>query len=245
MKNIKITIEFDGTAYKGWQVQPEERSVQNEIEKCITIITKSRINVHSSGRTDAGVHAKKMTANFFIDKEIDLSKFKKSLNALLPDDIAVLDIEYVDESFHSRKSASKKIYEYHILNRETKSPFLKNYSWHIRRPLDVTKMRAASRHLVGEHDFTGFTSVGSDVKSFVRTIYEITLEKDGDDILITITGSGFLKQMVRNIVGLLVQIGYGKFDENIVNDVLKMRQVNKRFITAPAQGLFLKDVLYA
>jgi tRNA pseudouridine38-40 synthase len=185
-----------------------------------------------------------MTANFFIDKELDLRKFKKSLNALLPDDIAIVEMEYVDEAFHSRKSASKKIYEYHILNRETKSPFLKKYSWHVRRPLDVAKMAAASGHLIGEHDFTGFTSVGTDVKSFVRTIYDITVEKEGDVIVITFTGSGFLKQMVRNIVGLLVQIGYGKFSENIVNVVLERKEVNKQFITAPGRGLFLKDVLY-
>jgi tRNA pseudouridine38-40 synthase len=239
-----MTIEFDGTGYKGWQVQPEEKSVQNEIEKCIMVITKSRINVHSSGRTDAGVHAKKMTANFFIDKELDLHKFKKSLNALLPDDIAVIELEYADDAFHSRKSAKKKIYEYHILNRETKSPFLKKYCWHVKKPLDIAKMEAASKRLIGEHDFTGFTSVGTDVASHVRTVYDITIEKEGDIIVITFTGSGFLKQMVRNIAGLLVQIGYGKFSESSVNIILEGKQISKRYITAPARGLFLKDVLY-
>jgi tRNA pseudouridine38-40 synthase len=244
MKNVKLTIEFDGTAYKGWQTQLNDKTVQDEIETRILIITKEKVSLHSSGRTDAGVHAKRMTANFLIEKELDLKRFKRSLNAVLPEDITVTEAEHVSTGFHSRKSAKKKIYEYHILNRETKSPFLKNYSWHIDKPLEVDKMIKASKSLIGEHDFTGFASTGGSVKSNVRTIYDIDIKKDGDNIIMTFTGSGFLKQMVRNIAGLLVQVGKGKFSEEFVSEVLKKRTIKKPYVTAPSKGLFLKDVLY-
>lgn len=244
MKNVKMIIEFEGTNYSGWQYQPDEPSIQSEIEQRIIIITNEHVRVNSSGRTDAGVHAKKMVANFFIDKELDLGKFMNSMNALLPVDICIIDIEYAPESFHSRKSAKKKIYEYQILNRDSRSPFLDRFAWHIRKPLDIKSITKASKFLLGEHDFRGFTSQGTDVSSYVRTIYDIDIEKEGDILLMTFTGNGFLKQMIRNIVGLLVQIGQGRFSPDYVDVVLVEKQIKKRYITAPARGLFLKDVIY-
>ncbi len=244
MNNIMMIIEFVGTDYSGWQRQSNARSVQGEIENCIMVVTKERVTLHSSGRTDAGVHARKMTANFLIERDIDIVRLRNSLNSLLPDDIAVVDMRRVDDGFHARISAKKKVYEYHIFNRDTKDPFMKKYSWYVRKPLDVSKMRRAAKRLTGEHDFTGFTSTGTSVKSFLRTIYDIDIQKNGHDITLTFTGSGFLKQMVRNITGLLVQIGYGKYDEGFADVVLRQKKIEKPYITAPARGLFLIDVIY-
>lgn len=239
-----MTIEFDGTNYCGWQSQPNGATVQDEIEKRINTITTEDIRIHSSGRTDAGVHAEHMVAIFHTEREIDTEKFKLSMNALLPDDIVLLKVESVDMSFHSRKSAKRKVYEYHILNRQERSVFLNRYAWHVRKPLDVDRMIAASKLLLGEHDFAAFASVGGSVKTTVRTIHEINIVRGGDMIVITCTGSGFLKQMVRNIVGLLVQVGQGKFDVGFVTEVLKKMSKEKLYVTAPACGLFLKNVIY-
>jgi tRNA pseudouridine38-40 synthase len=244
MKNIKIIIEFDGTNYKGWQTQLSDATVQGEIEKRVMVLTKEKVRVVSSGRTDAGVHAKRMPVNFLMDRDVDITKFKKSLNAILPDDISVIEIEEVDKGFHARRSAKRKVYEYHILNRYERSPFLLRYAWHVRKSLDLESIREASKCLVGEHDFTGFASTGSDVKTNVRTIYAIDMEKIGSEVVITLSGNGFLKQMVRNIVGLLVQVGLHKFSVDFVKEVLDEKNIKKPYKTAPAQGLFLKDVIY-
>ncbi len=244
MKNVKIIIEFDGTDYKGWQVQPNDPSIQQEIEQRLMIVTKEFVRIHASGRTDAGVHAERMTANFEIEKETDLSRLKKSLNALLPDDITIIEMAEAPVGFHARKSAKQKIYEYRIFNRKDRSPFLRRYAWHIRKPLDIYSMKKAARFLIGEYDFTGFASVGSEVRTKVRTIYDIKIEKEGSDVTLTFVGSGFLKQMVRNIVGLLVQVGHGKFTAEFAEVVLVAKQIQKEYITAPPEGLFLKDVIY-
>lgn len=244
MKNIRLIIQFEGTKYSGWQSQKSGNTVQDAIENRIMILTQEKVKLHSSGRTDAGVHAEKMFANFIIEKELDLGKFKVSLNCILPDDIVIMDVAFVDLEFHSRRSAKKKVYEYRILNSVERSPFLRDYSWHVREPLDISRMKVAAKALVGEHDFISFSSTGGSVKTTVRTVHEVDIRKEGELIWIRCVGSGFLKQMVRNMVGLLVQIGTGRFGEDFVAEVFIRKSVEKPYVTAPARGLFLMDVLY-
>lgn len=245
MQNIKITVSYDGTNYYGWQKQKGKKTIQGTLEKALRRILKRTVKLTGSGRTDAGVHAFFQCANFKTDKLlVPVKKLPYVLNRLLPEDIRVLNAEEVDEGFDARRSAKAKTYMYVISNLSVQSPFSARYSWHIPEPLDVTKMRKAARTLIGKHDFRAFMSSGSVVSSTVREVKKIVIKKKNSQIMIIIRADGFLKQMVRNIVGTLVEAGKGKRTPQEVAKILSSRDRTKAGICAPAHGLFLLSVDY-
>lgn len=244
MKNVKLTIEYDGTNYHGWQYQNNVNSIQEEIEKALTKITGEYINIFGSGRTDAGVHATGQVANFYTTSQLPIKRFKYALNMRLPRDITIVDSEEVDLEFHSRFSAKGKQYKYIIYNNEMPSAINRNYSYHIINRLNIDEMKKASKCLIGTHDFKSFMSKGTIVKDTIRTIYSIDIIKNGNFIEIIIEGSSFLRSMIRIIVGTLILVGNGKLrKEDLPNIILgKTRCLSGP--TAPAQGLYLQKVYY-
>jgi len=242
---FKLAIEYDGTAYHGWQRQKSDRSIQAEIEKALAVMTRQTVTLSASGRTDAGVHALGQTAHFTCDTTITPEAFLKGLNSLLPDDIVIQACEAVPESFHARYDARRKTYRYRILNRAVPSAVDIRYVWHIRQPLQVDAMQAAAAHLVGPHDFKAFEGTGSPRTSTVRTIFHAVLTKESDGyLLFEIEGDGFLRYMVRNIVGTLVEVGRGKITPDEFKAVLESKDRKQAGATAPPQGLFLVAVDY-
>ena len=210
MKNIKLTIEFDGSNFCGWQKQPKGRTVQETIEKAIFKATNEQIEINGSSRTDSGVHAKSMVANFFTNSTIPSEKFREAINVRLPEDVSIIKSEEVAENFHARYSSKGKTYSYTIINRYERLSLGHQYLYHYRYPLDFNKMEEACKYFVGTHDFRAFMSPGSSIKTTIRTIYELYLKRDGDKIQIFITWNGFLYNMVRIIVGTLLKVGNGK-----------------------------------
>lgn len=244
MRNIVLTIAYDGTNYCGWQVQPEGKSISLEIINAVYKITKEKVKLYGSGRTDAGVHALAQTANFYSDTKIPAHRLVGAVNAYLPPDIVVTDARDADIDFNARFSATGKIYEYKILNTPLPSPFWINKAWHVKQELDLSKMKKVCKILEGEHDFKAFMASGSYVKDTVRTLYELTVAKENDIITVSAKGSGFLYNMVRIITGTLVQVGRGKLSAEEVETILISLDRTKGAITAPACGLYLKEVLY-
>lgn len=240
--NIKIKIEYEGSSYSGWQKQANAKTIQSEIERALTKITGNEIEIFASGRTDAGVHSLGQVANFHIESRIPAEKMKFALNQLLPEDIRVLESEEVSEDFHSRFSAKKKTYLYRIQTGEVKRALERNISYFVRGTLDLGKMRNTAQYLVGEHDFSAFKTEGSSATNFVRTIYRIDISQKNDIIEIEITGNGFLYNMVRIIVGTLIDAGKGL--ERDIPQILAMKDRSLAGHTAPAHGLFLKEVFY-
>ncbi len=243
MRNLMITIEYDGTDYYGWQRQPNARSVQQCIEEAIFKITKKQSVIFASGRTDAGVHALAQTANFFTDSNIPCDKMVSALNSVLSYDISITDCAEVSEDFHCRYLSKNKTYEYRILNTPHRRPMERNYAYHVRGELDINLMNSQAKKLIGKHDFKSFCSLGSSTKTTVRTIYNIDLSKQNDIITLTITGNGFLYNMVRIIASTLIQIGLKKKDKDIL-EILESKDRKMAGPTAPACGLFLKNVSY-
>ncbi|EFM38896.1 tRNA pseudouridine synthase A [[Eubacterium] yurii subsp. margaretiae ATCC 43715] len=245
MRNILLEISYDGTNYSGWQRQKNAISIQEKIEDAISLICNEEINVIASGRTDAGVHALSQIANFSTSSSIDAKKFAKAINTKLPDDIRILSSKEVDEDFNARFSAKKKTYIYHILNREIKNPFWDKYSMHINRKLDLELMKSNSNMLIGTHDFTSFyTYEENNPKNTIKTIYSSDIVKIYEDILtFSITGDGFLYNMVRIIVGTLIEIGLHQKNDDI-SQILMYKDRIKAGATAKAKGLFLKNVEY-
>lgn len=243
MRNLKLTIQYDGTKYCGWQKQPNASGIQGTIEYAIYEITKEKVNITGSGRTDAGVHALGQVANFKTKSRIPANRIPDALNAKLPKDISIIDCQEVSEDFHSRYSATGKIYRYLIYNKPYRSPLYKDISYHVRYDLDIQKMRSEAKSLVGTHEFKGFMSSGSSVKDTVRTIHNITIEESGDLIALEVEGNGFLYNMVRIIVGTLVDIGRGRIDKSM-EEIIASKDRGEAGHTAPAHGLFLKKVHY-
>ncbi len=244
MPNYKLKIQYDGTVYAGWQIQPHEMTIEKVIADVIEEIFHEKIKLIGASRTDAGVHSRGQTANFHISKEIDLFTLKKGVNALLPDDISIQSAERVDDNFHARFSSKGKIYKYYIWNRDYKTPFYSLYSWHILKRLDMEAMKAASRFLKGEKDFSSFKASGCDAKSPVRRIDSFDIRSEDGFVVCTIEGSGFLKQMVRNIVGTLVEIGTGRMTPVDMVHILEVRDRKAAGPTAPGRGLVLVKVKY-
>ncbi len=244
MKNIKLTIEYDGTDFSGWQAQPKQRTVQGEIQKAIKTMCREEITIYGAGRTDAGVHAKGQVANFHIDSLIPSDKFAPALNSLLPKDIVIKESIEVDNSFHSRYSAVGKEYKYVIFNDRTRSSLLRNYSYYVNYYLDIEKMRNTSRTLIGTYDFKSFMASGSSVKDTVRTIHSLEIISKNNIIEIIIKGNGFLYNMVRIIVGTLVDIGRGKIHEEEMKNILHAKNREIAGHTAVAKGLYLQQVFY-
>jgi tRNA pseudouridine38-40 synthase len=245
MTNFKITIEYDGSAYHGWQRQSSERTIQGEIENALKTMTGNSVAVTGSGRTDAGVHALNQTANFRCAASLTPEVFLKGLNSLLPEDIVISSCKIVPEKFHARYDVKSKVYHYRILNRTLPAAISRQYAWHIRKKLNLSAMQEALRCIIGSHDFKAFEGSGSPRVSTVRCIINADLVKaENDYLVLKIEGDGFLKFMVRNIVGTLVDVGFDKITPHDFKQILISKDRNLAGITAPAHGLFLMDVKY-
>ncbi len=241
---IKITVSYDGTAYCGWQVQPNGVTVQEEIEKAVLLTTGENVRVTGSGRTDAGVHAKGQVAHFDTNCSIPPEKIFKALNVHLPSDIRVLSSQEAKEDFHACLNAKTKTYKYSLYKAEVENPLKERYAVKIDGEMDVEKMKEASLSFVGEHDFKAFCASGSSVKTTVRTIYDINIDQLGQDLTITIKGNGFLYNMVRIMVGALIAVGKGETQKA---DIEKMLLTGKRHFnvkTLPSKALCLEKVEY-
>lgn len=244
---LMLKVAYDGTGFCGWQLQPRLRTVQGEIEKAIARITGRQLRVHGSGRTDSGVHALSQTVHVDIPENRTSVPWQKALNSILPDDISVLESAYVADSFHSRYSALEKTYTYTLwTSREYIIPQRRNYVWSC-GDVDLERMDAAAGYFLGEHDFSAFQNVGTPVKDTVRSILKIerTAGIFLNEWVYSISGTGFLKQMVRNMIGCLVEIGRGKAEPDFVRSLIEGKDRTKAPATAPAQGLCLFDVLYS
>jgi tRNA pseudouridine38-40 synthase len=215
------------------------------IEEKLKKITGEGVCLIGSGRTDAGTHAMGQVAHFKTRSHLDLPSIHRALNSLLPPDIVIKEVEEADENFHARKKARSKIYEYRILNRPLRSAFLRGYAWHIPQPLNWEKVKEATQRLVGEHDFSSFRSTGTPTKTAIRRVFRAEWKKGREGLMrFEIEASGFLKQMVRAIVGTLVEVGKGKITPEGFQKILEAKDRNKAGPTAPAHGLFLKEVKY-
>lgn len=248
MKNIKLTIEYDGTHYGGWQKQNNNSTIQEEIQKAISKITNEDINLIGSSRTDAGVHARGMVANFKTESKVPPEKFREAINTKLPDDIGIIKSEEVPLDFHARYDSKGKTYCYTIINRLEKVAISKNYVYHVKDKLDIELMKKSCEYFVGKHDFKAFKTSGSSVKTSIRTISDLHIEtfnsEYGTKIMFYITADGFLYNMVRIIVGTVVDVGRGKIKESIIGDIIKSGDRNKAGHCAPASGLTLLKVYY-
>ena len=245
MKNLRMIIEYDGTGYYGWQRQISDITIQQVLEETLRRITGEKVTLHGSSRTDAGVHALHQVAHFRTSSGIPERNLLLGLNSLIPRNIVVRDLTEVDEDFHARYSAKSKTYFYRIFNSGMRAALQRNYCWSVFKPLDVERMSEAAFVLKGVHDFTAFCSAQTDVKSPVREVYDAHVEKEERFFVrFTIEANGFLRHMVRTIVGTLVDVGKGKFTPMDFRRILESRNRKKAGITAPPQGLFLAGVKY-
>ncbi len=245
MRNIKLLIEYDGTNYQGWQIQPKGPTVQGILEEKIGLLTGQPVQLFGSGRTDSGVHALGQVAHFKTQNPMNVRTIQRGLNSLLPRDIVIQRAEEVGEGFHARKHSKSKIYEYRILNRNLRSAFHRGYVWHIPQKLDLAEMKKATQSLIGEHDFSAFRTVGSPTRTTVRRVIRAEWKRGRDGLIrFEIEANGFLKQMVRSIIGTLVEIGKGRMKAEDLRKILNSRDRKEAGPTAPAQGLFLKEVKY-
>ena len=245
MRNFKMIVEYDGAAYCGWQRQKNGVSIQQLLEEAIAKIISEKVAIVGSGRTDAGVHAINQVANFRCSTVLPAEKIFRGVNSVLPQDIVVKSLIEVHVDFHAQRDVQSKIYVYRICNKPLRPVLGRNYFWFIRFELDLEMMDKAARYLIGTHDFSCFCATGSDVKDRVRTITGIDI-KSGDDgiIEITVEAKGFLKYMVRNIVGTLTEVARGKRKPQDMKEIIDSRNRNIAGVTAPACGLFLKEVKY-
>ena len=241
--NIKITVEYDGTNYCGWQSQRNGRSIQSVLEEAVSTFLGTPTRVIGSGRTDAGVHALGQVVNFF-GCNFDRYRLLRGLNALTPRDITIKDAEIAPDAFDARRDGRSRVYRYYILNRSTPSPFHLNRAWHVHEPLDVEAMREAIGCLIGEHDYSSFRAAGCDAAHPIRRVYQNSLERRGDLLTYTIEATAFLRHMVRNIAGTLVEVGRGARTAESVKELLEARDRTKAGVTAPPHGLFLVKVNY-
>lgn len=245
MRNIKLVIEYDGKEFNGWQKQPNKLNIQGTIEKAIETITKEKVDLIASGRTDAGVHALGQVANFKTNSNIPIDKFAIAINSNLKKSIIIKSAEEVDERFHSRLSCKKKTYRYIINNSKYGTAIYRNLETCIKEKLDIEKMKEAIKYFEGEHDFKAFKASGTSSKSSVRTIYKAeVIEKENDRIYIELTGNGFLYNMVRIIVGTLVEVGIGRIKPEDIKKIIESKDRKNAGKTLPPQGLYLLKVDY-
>ena len=245
MRNIKLTIEYDGKEFNGWQKQPNKLNIKGTIEKAIEAITKEKVELMASGRTDAGVHALGQVANFKTNSNIPIDKFAIAINSNLKKSIIIKSAEEVDEKFHSRLSCKKKTYRYIINNSKYGTAIYRNLETCIKEKLDIEKMKEAVKYFEGEHDFKAFKASGTSSKSSVRTIYKAeVIEKENDRIYVELTGNGFLYNMVRIIVGTLVEVGMGKIEPQDIKGIIDSKDRKNAGKTLPPQGLYLLRVEY-
>jgi tRNA pseudouridine38-40 synthase len=259
-RTLKLTLEYDGTDFFGWQVQPDRRTVQGEVERAIAEVSGEPVRIHGASRTDTGVHALGQVASFATGSRLTAPALQRALNAVLPEDVAVRAVDEVDATFHARKSASGKHYRYRIVNRKERAPLERRHALHVREPLDVAAMNEAVRHIVGEHDFQGFETEstlryreleakGRSIEhASVRRIHaaRVTHLPAPVDALVAfdVAGTGFLYNMVRTLVGTLLQVGRGKRPPSDVADIVASRERARAGPTAVPRGLFLMRVFY-
>ena len=244
-RNIRLVLEYDGSRYHGWQRQRGDLSIQQVLEEALERLTGEPIKLIGSGRTDAGVHALGQVANFRTNRTIPLKAFHEGLNSTLPYDIAVLEAREAPPEFHARKSALSKTYEYRILNRPSRSPLHHHYGWWLSQPLDLDAMAAAAEFLPGEHDFTAFRASGSGNRHPVRRMDAGRLADPSRRLApLQLTGNGFLRGMVRSLVGTMVEIGKGKAKPELLAELLASGERRRAGPTAPGRGLYLVEVAY-
>jgi len=255
VKKIRLVIEYDGTNYHGWQRQKDRPTIQSILEERLERITSERIRLVSAGRTDAGVHSLGQVAAFSTSSRLTPEEFKRALNSLLPEDIRIIKAEEVSLDFHPRFLAKAKSYLYFIYLGERPPVFVSRYCWPVKAELNIKAMEEASRYIVGTHDFSGFRASGCGARTSVRSIFEVRIDKEVSIpfigikieeglIKFRVMGNAFLRYMVRNIVGTLVEIGRGKRKVDSILDILKKGDRKLAGITAPAKGLFLEKVYY-
>lgn len=244
MRNIKLTIEYDGKCYNGWQKQPNKLNIQGEIERAIYNITKEEVDLIGSGRTDAGVHALGQVANFKTNSQISIEKLPLAINSQLKNSIVIKEAEEVNERFHSRYNAKRKTYRYIINNSKCGTAIYRNLEYSYPFKLDAEKMKQASKYFEGEHDFKAFKSSGTSSKNSVRTIYKAIVKQEGEKIIIELTGNGFLYNMVRIISGTLLDVGLGKIQPEEIPEMIESKDRQRTGKTLPAHGLYLVEVKY-
>jgi tRNA pseudouridine38-40 synthase len=248
MRRLRLVLEYDGTDFAGWQIQPEQRSVQGVVEEALREITGETLRLTAAGRTDTGVHARGQVAHVDSDCGLAPPALERALNAVLPRDVAVVGIDEVASDFHARHAATGKLYVYRILNRVAPSPVRARHAWHMRAPLDVAAMALAAKDVLGTHDFSAFRSARGGPREDEnprRTLYrfDVTPESD-DEIRIVAHGRSFLRHMVRNLTGTLVEIGQGKHPPSALGSILASCDRMKAAPSAPAHGLCLERVFY-
>ncbi len=248
--NFKLLIQYDGTDFHGWQVQENQRTVQGELERTVSLLEDAQVHVVGSGRTDAGVHAEGQVANIRLNRAFTPDKLRVAINGNLWRDVRIINVEKVSDDFHARFSAKVKTYVYRVVNAPVMSPFWLRWAHHEARPLDVGKMNDAARIFLGEHDWTAFSAARSDVENRVRTIKEFTVESFWDAranssiIEFRISANGFLRYMVRSIVGTMLEVGRGEKDFDTIQTAIVGGDRNLAGSTAPANGLTLLKVSY-
>ena len=246
---VRLTLEYDGTGFRGWAAQPGERTVENELRKALAEVFPRWESLAVAGRTDTGVHALAQVASFTTESPIPAENLTKALNDILPASIRVLEVTEAPAEFHARKSARAKTYRYRMLRSPICPPFLARYVWHYPYPLDENAMRRAASLVVGEHDFTSFAAVdpergAQEEVSNIRRIFCSTWERDGEEFAYSVRGSGFLHHMVRNLVGTSVLVGKGTLSPDDIMRILEARNRSAAGATAPASGLYLVSVEY-
>ncbi len=242
MNNYKLKIQYDGTNYAGWQIQENGSTVQQKIVETIEVLTKFRVNLIGSGRTDSGVHALGQVANFKIDVDLDLYRFSHSLNAILPKDISITGIHNIGENFHSRFDAKKRSYIYLIS--KIKSPFYYPYSWHYHEPIDILKLSKLSESLIGKFDFTSFARKNTETDNKVCEVFQISWRESKEFVIFFIEANRYLHGMVRTIVGTLLKLVKEKEGTKLITELINLKDREAAGEAVPAQGLFLYKVNY-
>ena len=248
--NYKLLIQYDGTDFHGWQIQDNGRTVQGELERVVGMLEDSKVNVIGSGRTDAGVHAEGQVANIMVNRSFTPDKLRSAINGNLWRDVRILKAERTSDEFHARFSAKRKTYLYRIVNAPVMSPFWRRFAHHEYKALDVARMTMASRFLLGEHDWTAFASAQSDGDSRIRTVFDCSIQSRWDSrasanvIEFEISANGFLRYMVRSIIGTLIEVGRGEKDSDTIQTAIVSGDRSLAGKTAPAHGLTLMKVDY-
>jgi tRNA pseudouridine38-40 synthase len=244
-KNFKMTIEYDGTRFHGWQIQKDDPTIQDAIEKALATMTGQPVRLNGAGRTDAGVHAVGQVANFHCETGLEAREIQRGLNSLLPPDIVIRSCSIVAASFHARFDAKSKLYRYRISNQRVPNAIGRQYEWFVRHPLDISAMRTALNQLVGRHDFSAFEGAGSPRAHSIRTVSTADLSVVSQGRLeVTVAADGFLRYMVRNMIGTTVAAGSGKIAASDVSDILASGDRSQAAPTAPPHGLCLVKVSY-
>ena len=238
-KRVRLIVAYDGTNYHGWQVQKNGITIESELNRCLTELLQEPIEVIGASRTDAGVHAMGNVAVFDTCSRMPAEKISYALNQRLPEDIRIQKSEEVDADWHPRYCDSRKTYEYRIYRGEFPMPLKRLYALHIYYTVNLEKMREAAKFFVGEHDFKSFCQVGAQVKSTVRTVYDVSIIEEGADLVIRVTGGGFLYNMVRIMAGTLLEVGKGKIDPGQISEIIQAKDREAAGPTAPAHGLTL------